>query len=349
MALEEALQRAWWCPRVGVLATVLWPLTLVYRLLRWLHEAPWRWGWRTPWRATVPVLVVGNLVVGGAGKTPTVIALAQALQRRGWKPGIVSRGYGGQRSDADQPAQVRPHSVAAQTGDEPLLMALRTGLPVWVCKRRVAAAQALCAHHPEVDVLISDDGLQHRALHRDAELLVFDDRGVGNGLQLPAGPMREPLPSDLSPRARVLYNAGSPSTPLPGACARRRLTRILPLRDWWDGVASRPQTSDLEAWRGRQVLAAAGIGHPERFFVMLEQAGLVVERCPLADHAPLTPRPWPASASCVVMTEKDAVKLPAEALGAAERSTLHVATLDFEIPDSTVDALEQLLLPLRRP
>ncbi|MFM8768812.1 MAG: tetraacyldisaccharide 4'-kinase, partial [Rubrivivax sp.] len=173
MALQEALQRAWWRPRVGGLAVLLWPLTVVYRLLRWLNEAPWRWGWRNPWRAPVPVLVVGNLVVGGAGKTPTVIALAQALQRRGWKPGIVSRGYGSQRPDAEQPAQVRHHSQAAQIGDEPLLMALRTGLPGWVCKRRVAAAQALCAHHPEVDVLISDDGLQHMALHRDAELLVL--------------------------------------------------------------------------------------------------------------------------------------------------------------------------------
>ena len=349
MALREALQRAWWRLPVGGPALVLWPLTLVYRLLRWLHEAPWRWSWRTPWRAHVPVLVVGNLVVGGAGKTPTVIALAQALQRRGWKPGIVSRGYGGQRADAEQPAQVHPRSAALQTGDEPLLMALRTGLPVWVCRRRVAAAQALCAHHPEVDMIISDDGLQHRALHRDAELLVFDDRGVGNGLQMPAGPLREPLPSVLPPHARVLYNAGSPSTPLAGDCAQRRLARILPLPDWWSGVAHGPQASGLQAWQGRQVLAAAGIGHPERFFAMLEQAGLVVERCPLADHATLTPRPWPASASCVVMTEKDAVKLPPEELSAAERSTLHVATLDFEIPDSTVDALEQLLLPLRRP
>lgn len=294
----------------------------------------------------MPVLVVGNLVVGGAGKTPTVIALAQALQRRGWHPGIVSRGYGGQRPDARKPLQVHADSAALETGDEPLLMALRTGLPVWVCSQRVAAAKALCAHHPEVDVLISDDGLQHPALHRDAELVVFDDRGAGNGLQLPAGPLREPLPGGLPRQTRALYNAGRPSTPLPGPCAHRRLTGVQQLTTWW---GTRETPKNLEAWRGRRVLAAAGIGHPERFFSMLEQAGLVVERWPLADHAPLSPRPWPADTPCVVMTEKDAVKLPSSALSPSEATALHVATLDFELPDSTVDALEQLLLPLRRP
>ena len=346
MALHEALQRAWWQPKVSVLACLRWPWSLVYRLLRWAVQAPWRWGWRQPWRAPVPVLVVGNLVVGGAGKTPTVIALAQALQRRGWHPGIVSRGYGGQRPDARLPLQVHADSAALETGDEPLLMALRTGLPVWVCSQRVAAAKALCAHHPEVDVLISDDGLQHLALQRDAELVVFDDRGAGNGLQLPAGPLREPLPRGLPRQTRALYNAGRPSTPLPGPCAHRRLAGVQPLTTWW-GTHETPK--NLEAWRGRRVLAAAGIGHPERFFSMLEQAGLVVQRWPLADHAPLSPRPWPADTPCVVMTEKDAVKLPSSALSPSEATTLHVATLDFELPDSTVDALEQLLLPLRRP
>ena len=318
----------------------------MYRLLRWAVQGPWRWGWRKPWRAPVPVLVVGNLVVGGAGKTPTVIALAQALQRRGWHPGIVSRGYGGQRPDVRKPLQVHADSAALETGDEPLLMALRTGLPVWVGSQRVAAAKALCVHHPEVDVLISDDGLQHPALHRDAELVVFDDRGAGNGLQLPAGPLREPLPGGLPRQTRALYNAGRPSTPLPGPCAHRRLTGVQQLTTWW---GTRETPKNLEAWRGRRVLAAAGIGHPERFFSMLEQAGLVVERWPLADHAPLSPRPWPADTPCVVMTEKDAVKLPSRALSPSEATALHVATLDFELPDSTVDALEQLLLPLRRP
>lgn len=345
MALRDALQRAWWRPRLSAVSLLLWPVSRVYALVRWAVQGPWRWGWRRPWKAPVPVLVVGNWVVGGAGKTPTVMALAQALQRRGWHPGIVSRGYGGQRSDAANPLQIRADSAAAETGDEPFLMALRTGLPVWVCSQRVAAAQALCAHHPEVDVLISDDGLQHMALARDAQLVVLDDRGAGNGLQLPAGPLREPLPRDLPPRTVLLYNAARPSTPLPGPCARRRLAGIQPLVAWWQGA---PAMQGLEAWHGRRVLAVAGIGHPDRFFVMLEQAGMEVERCALPDHARLTPRPWPADSPCVVMTEKDAVKLPPDQLSAAEAAALHVATLDFAIPDSTVDALEHLLLPLRR-
>ncbi len=344
MALRDALQRSWWQPRPNGLALLLWPLSLLYTLLRWAAQGPWRWGWRTAWRAPVPVLVVGNWVVGGAGKTPTVMAMAKALQRRGWHPGIVSRGYGGKRSVSAAPLQVHAHSAASETGDEPLLMALRTGLPVWVGSRRVAAAQALCAHHPEVDVLISDDGLQHLALARDAELVVLDDRGAGNGLQLPAGPLREPLPGELSSRTVLIYNAMKPSTSLPGACARRMLAGIQPLVAWWQGTLT---MQGLEVWRGRRVSAVAGIGHPDRFFNMLEESGMQVQRFPLQDHANLTPRPWPATAPCVVMTEKDAVKLPPSELSAAEASTLHVATLDFEIPDSTVDALEQLLLPLR--
>lgn len=351
--LREALERAWWQPRSTALARLLAPLSGLYGLLRWAAQAPWQRGWRKSWRAPVPVLVVGNVVVGGAGKTPTVIALAQALAQRGWHPGIVSRGYGGRRQSADQPAggrsrglthapvQVRADSDAAEVGDEPLLMARRTGLPVWVSAQRVAASRALCAHHPEVDLIISDDGLQHLELRRDAQLMVFDDRGVGNGRQLPAGPLREPLPAHLPPRTLVLYNAQCPSTALPGDCARRRLAGIQPLAAWW---WAEPVTQPLASWQGRRVLAAAGIGHPERFFTMLEQAGLLVDRWPLADHAPLTPRPWPAATPLVVVTEKDAVKL---APGAADAAAIHVATLDFEIPDSTVDALERWLLPLR--
>lgn len=344
--LRDALERAWWQPRDGGLPAVLAPLSAVYGLLQRAARWPWQQGWRQPWRAPVPVLVVGNLVVGGAGKTPSVIALCLALQRRGWRPGIVSRGYGGRRSNPAWPVEVRADASADQVGDEPLLMARRTGRPVWVGSRRVAAARALCAQHPEVNVIISDDGLQHAALQRDAQLVVFDDRGVGNGRLLPAGPLREPLPAALPDRTLVLYNAAHPSTPLPGECAQRRLTGLQPLAAWW---RREPAAANLDAWRGRRVLAAAGIGHPERFFAMLEQAGLQVDRLPLPDHARLDPLPWPAHTPLVVITEKDAVKLAPGAGGhdfAAAATAIHVATLDFVIPDSTVDALERMLLPL---
>ncbi|MEI6026183.1 MAG: tetraacyldisaccharide 4'-kinase [Betaproteobacteria bacterium] len=348
MMLREALERAWWQPRTSLAAALLAPLSVLYGLLRWLAQLGWRRGWRQPWRAPVPVLVVGNLVVGGAGKTPAVIALAQALGRRGWRPGIVSRGYGAREADVDGPQQVHADSSAHQVGDEPLLMARRTGRPVWVGARRVGAAKALCAHHPEVDLIISDDGLQHLALQRDAQLVLFDDRGAGNGRLLPAGPLREPLPERLPARTLVLYNAARPSTSLPGDCAGRRLAGIQPLAAW---RRQEPVPPSMDAWRGRRVLAAAGIGHPERFFTMLEQAGLQVERLPLADHAPLHPLPWPAQTPVVVVTEKDAVKLPPSPHNGSDppdTSAIHVATLDFAIPDTTVDALERMLLPLRK-
>ena len=355
MALRDTLEQIWWQPRRGPRALLLSPLSLFYGLLHWCLQWPWRRGWRKAWQAPVPVLVVGNLVVGGAGKTPTVIALCKALESRGWRPGIISRGYGARRPRPEQPMQVTADSSARQVGDEPLLIARRTGRPVWVATDRVAAAQALCARHPGVDLLISDDGLQHLALQRDAQVLVFDDRGAGNGCQLPAGPLREPLPRALPARTLALYNAKVPSTPLPGDCVQRRLAGVTPLRDWWRGDGS--ATQPLERWSGRQVLAAAGIGHPERFFSMLEQAGLRVDRLPLADHAPLDPPPWPAGTACVLVTEKDAVKLTVHAADAADAAdtgiganaaAIHVATLDFVIPDTTVEALERLLLPLRR-
>ena len=337
--LRAALERAWWRPRPGGLAALLWPLALLYAALSALRRLAYQRGWLTRQRAPVPVVVVGNLIVGGAGKTPTVIALVRALRERGWTPGVISRGYGGA---AAAPIAVTSTTAASEVGDEPVLIRRRTGAPVWVGRQRAAAARALCAAHPEVDLIVADDGLQHLALERDAQLVVFDERGLGNGLLLPAGPLREPF-ATVPPRTAVLYNATTPTTAWPGALAGRRLAGALPLRDWWAG---RSATRDgLAALRDRQVLAAAGIAAPERFFAMLEAEGLTIERRRLADHAPLDPRPWPADAAIVVVTEKDAVKLPPTVPDAA---AIHVATLDFEIPAETVATLHGWLEPLRR-
>ena len=285
------------------------------------------------------VLVVGNLVVGGAGKTPTVIALAQALQRRGWHPGIVSRGYGGERADPARPLQVHANSAAQETGDEPLLMALRTGLPVWVSSQRVAAAQALCERHPEVDVLVSDDGLQHHGLARVAELVVFDDRGVGNGLVLPAGPLRQPLPARLHAGAFALYTGTRASTPLPGALATRALGLAWPLAAWWRGDLAKARP--LSAMHGHTVLAAAGLAAPEKFFTMLEASGLVLDRLPLPDHASFEPLPWPATLALdVLLTEKDAVKLQP---GRPGTERVWVVPLDLTLPADLVRELTHLL------
>lgn len=331
---EAALQRLWWRPQPHRVSALLRPLAALYG---WLARRAARGARAQP--LPVPLLVVGNITVGGAGKTPTVIALVDALRAAGRRPGVISRGYG--RLSADV-RQVAPGDSALLVGDEPLLIHLRTGVPVWVGRDRASAARALCAEHPEVDVLLSDDGLQHAPLHRDAELLVFDDRGVGNGLLLPAGPLRQALPGTLRPWQRVLYTGGKVSTPLPGAAARPSLRLAWPLAAWRSGRAD--QAQPLSTLTGRTVLAAAGLAAPEKFFSMLEAAGLSLQRLPLPDHHDYAATPWPATTSEVVVTEKDAVKLAA--LPAADQR-VWVVPLDFEIPPALVDDLISLLT--RRP
>jgi len=339
--IRAAIERAWWQPRPGPIAWLLRPLALLYGLLLRLRGLAYRAGWMSSLCAPVPVIVVGNLIVGGAGKTPTVIALVNELRVRGWTSGVISRGHGSHRRDA---REVTPTSDAADCGDEPLLIRRSTGVPVWVGARRIEAAHALCTAHPEVDILVADDGLQHLALARDAQVVVFDERGVGNGLLLPAGPLREPL--SVSPPARtvVLYNGAASSMSWPGLPVERSLVGAVPLRDWWAGVSA--SAAGLEALQGKRVVAAAGIAAPERFFSMLEAAGLSIDRLPLADHAALDPRPWPVSTPAVIVTEKDAVKLAPDAPDAGR---IHVATLDFRLPPDAVATLHGWLEPLRRP
>lgn len=328
--LEARLARAWWRATPGVAGWALWPLSLAYGLLRRLHQRG-----QHPQALPVPVLVVGNLVVGGAGKTPTVIALVQALQARGHRPGIVSRGHG--RHDR-QPRAVAAGDHASAVGDEPLLLHRRCGVPVWVGADRVEAGRRLCAAEPQVDVLVSDDGLQHRRLARRAAVVVFDERGAGNGLLLPAGPLREPLPPVLPAHSRVLYTAGRASTALPGVLATRRLQRAWPLAAWQAGDAT--QAQPLAALQGRPLLAAAGLAAPRKFFDMLTAAGLQFTALPLPDHHPYTTLPWPAGSTDVLVTEKDAVKLDPARLGPTR---VWVLPLDFAIPAALVDELSALL------
>lgn len=329
-ALAQALQRAWWAARPTPLALALHPLSRLYETLTLLRRKLAR-----PRGVGLPVLVVGNLVVGGAGKTPTVIAAVQMLRAYGWTPGVVSRGYG--RRDASRLLEVHPDGDALLCGDEPLLVRLRSGAPVFVCQDRVAACEALRRAHPQVDIIVSDDGLQHHRLARDAQVLVFDERGVGNGLLLPAGPLRDRLPLHTPPDTLVLYNAPVPSTPLPGWLARRRLAGAVALADWIDGAAATPQT--LQALRGRRALAAAGLAVPERFFEALRESGLDdIETMALADHHSFDPLPWPGSAADVIVTEKDAVKLRRRAIGATR---VWVAPLDFELDLGFAAALKR--------
>jgi tetraacyldisaccharide 4'-kinase len=329
--LESAAARLWWRPRLPLLGWALLPLSGLYRAVMALRSGLYALGWLRAQRAPVPVLVVGNLVAGGAGKTPTVIALVQALRSAGCTPGVISRGHGRQGGAA---AAVHPASRAAEVGDEPLLIHRRSGAPVWVARRRIDAARGLCAAHPEVDLLVCDDGLQHLGLARDVQVIVFDERGIGNGHVLPAGPLRETLPAHVPVNSHVLYNAPHPTTHWPGALARRQLAGAVPLADWWQGAGpSRPQ---LHALRGRKVLAVAGMAAPQRFFSMLRDAGLTIESLPLPDHHDFATLPWPADAADVVLTEKDAVKLPQRRHTATR---VWVVTLDFELPEDFTQAV----------
>ena len=339
MSLSLRLQRAWLAR--GALAWVLLPLAGLYGALVALRDLAFRAGWRRIDRLPVPVIVVGNLIAGGAGKTPTCLALVELLRQRGWTPGIVSRGYG--RHAGDAIVLVTPDTPASACGDEPLLMQRRSGAPVAVGRRRAQAGRALLAAHPAVDVIVCDDGLQHRQLARDAQVIVFDERGAGNGWLLPAGPLREPMPSALPARSVLLYNAPAPSTPLPGHVVQRRLGRFTPLQAWLDGLKLDPDAgADL---RGRHLVAAAGLAHPQRFFSMLRDASLDIDELPLPDHHDFATLPWPSDTADVVVTEKDAVKLDPARLGATR---VWVATLDFQLPPAfTVDLLA--LLPKHAP
>ncbi|HEY9068176.1 MAG TPA: tetraacyldisaccharide 4'-kinase [Burkholderiaceae bacterium] len=333
------LQRAWL--RRGPLAIALWPLAQLFGGAVRIRSALYAAGKLATHELPVPVIVVGNLIVGGAGKTPTVIAIVQLLQQRGYTPGVVSRGYGRRE---DGVVAVDDDTTPAAAGDEPLLIRRRTRVPVAVGRDRAAAGEFLLSLHPEVDVVVCDDGLQHLRLARTAQVLVFDERGVGNGWLLPAGPLREPLPARAPPRTLVLYNATRRTTRLKGEFAKRSLAGIAPLKEWRAGVAPSPAALDaLKRALRTPIVAAAGMAHPQRFFSMLRDQGLPIKKCPLPDHYDFGTLPWPRETTDVIVTEKDAVKLDPARLGTTTR--VWVATLDFTLPAAFEAALLALLPP----
>ena len=331
-ALERRLAAVWWTPRRSAASYALQPLAWLYEALAWLERMRTR-----PRHPGAPVVVVGNLVVGGAGKTPTVIAVVRSLHALGWTPGVVSRGYG--RNDSDRMREVHADSDVDAVGDEPLLIHLRTRAPVMVGRDRVATAAALRQAHPEVDLIVSDDGLQHHRLARDAAVVVFDGRGVGNGALLPAGPLRERLPAHDAPDTLVLYNASAPSTPLRGWMAHRQLAGVVALDDWWRGAPG--DRAAMEALRDRPAVAVAGIAHPERFFEMLRAEGVIVIERPMPDHHAFRTLPWRAATPDVIVTEKDAVKLAPQRVDGGTR--VWVAPLDFQPDVGLIAALRRAL------
>jgi tetraacyldisaccharide 4'-kinase len=340
------VQAQWQGPSISKGARLLLPLAWVYATLAETNRCLYTKGWRQRHRAPRPLLVVGNLIAGGAGKTPTVLALIDLLRSQGWTPGVISRGHG--RSNA-QVAEVHRQSQVADVGDEPLLIHMRTGVPVVVGRDRVQAARMLCSNYPEVDILVADDGLQHHRLIHDMSVWVFDDRGIGNGLCLPAGPLRQSLPARVPPNALVLYTAGRASTTLPGYLGARNLGGLVSLQDWWarhqqaqaDG---KPNVLTQLASGDQTIWAAAGLARPEPFFEMLEAQGLKLHRLQLPDHHNFTKMPWPADAQNVVVTEKDAVKLQPGHMG---NTHVWVARLDFHIEPAFSEALRILTAPFK--
>ena len=291
--LQQTLLRAW--TRRGLLACLLWPVSMLYRLVVTSRQMLYRSGLLHAAHLPVPLIVVGNVVAGGAGKTPVVMALVAHLQAQGWRVGVISRGYG-----RSQPGclEVLPDSPAQQVGDEPALIARRTGVPVFVAERRLNAGLALLKAHPQTQLLISDDGLQHLQLARDLEIGVFDDRGVGNGWLLPAGPLREPWPRALD---LTLHTGQSPA--FGGFHARRQLQ---PVARRADG-----STLALSALHERPVMALAAIAQPEAFFAMLRTSGVQLDRVlALPDHYDFTSYSRTTHEGyTLICTEKDAVKL----------------------------------------
>jgi tetraacyldisaccharide 4'-kinase len=308
-SLETFFARTW--SRRDAAARALLPFSWLFGALSGLRRALYRRGVCKSERLPVPVVVVGNIFVGGTGKTPFTIWLVQHLRALGFHPGVISRGYGGA---AHAPRLVDVSATADQVGDEPLLIAHRAGCPVMVARDRVAAGRALLAAHPEIDVLIADDGLQHYRLARDVEIVLFDGRGIGNGWLLPAGPLREPatrrrdftvVNGSHDDAARI---AESYRMQLLGVLAEQLMSSAEP-GGHAHTRALKSFAVTVSGFSPARIVAAAGIGNPGRFFATLRACDIRFTEFPLPDHYDFADNPFAdLPADVILITEKDAVK-----------------------------------------
>jgi tetraacyldisaccharide 4'-kinase len=301
--MNNWLQQQWYRP--GFWHLLLAPLSCLFWLASGLRRFCYRVGLARSYKLPVPVVVVGNISVGGTGKTPLVLWLAEALKRKGLSPAIISRGYGGSSSGV---MDVHANSDSAIVGDEPVLLVKRSQCPVWVGRDRVKVAQSLLGLHPECNVIISDDGLQYYRLQRDFEIAVVDgSRGFGNGWLLPAGPLREPA-SRLKTLDAVVCNGdrhnGSESAL--NAFSMQLEGRV------FHNLLDPTKTAQTTVFAEKSICAIAGIGNPARFFQQLSGLGLQFKSLVFPDHHAFRPVDLQnIKADAILMTEKDAVKCAA--------------------------------------
>ncbi len=312
-SLHARLPRMWFRPALAAALIPFVPLSWLFAALSGLRRRLYRGGWLKSARLPVPVIVVGNITVGGSGKTPLTLALVETLRAHGWHPGIVSRGHGRKKDNAAEAARPRPvrhDDDPSRVGDEALLLARRSGVPVYIGTDRAAAGAVLLEACPRCNVLVSDDGLQHYRLRRDFEIALFDARGIGNGYPLPAGPLREPL-SRLATVDAVVWN-GTPPAMLVVDVVQRVKASAYQMRlvaqpfVALDDPAHRCSAADLA---GKKLHALAGIGNPERFFAQLTALGLTFTPHAFPDHHAYRAADLEfAHGGILLLTEKDAVK-----------------------------------------
>ncbi len=297
---------------------VLLPVAWLFRCVSGVRRLGFRREWLKSESLPVPVIVVGNITIGGSGKTPLVIWLVEHLRAAGYVPGVISRGYGGTERG---PFEVGPLSDARQVGDEPVLIAMRTEVPVFIGRDRVDVGRALLTAYPDCDLIVSDDGLQHYQLRRILEIAVVDgEAGFGNDRLLPAGPLREPVSRLASVDFVVINEANNDRA---RTCAQLSYPGTLPAQPMAPGhpvfmrlsghVFYNVKDPDWHVLsgdlRGQTLHAVAGIGRPQRFFDHLRNLGLSVVEHPFPDHHPFGEKDFEFGADAVIlMTEKDAVK-----------------------------------------
>jgi tetraacyldisaccharide 4'-kinase len=351
MALSLFRKAPQFWERRGPTSLLLWPLSWIYGCILKIRKLIQDLDLFKAKPALVPIIIVGNIRVGGTGKTPIVIALAQQLSELGWKPGIISRGYGS--SSQTSPLLVKSDSDPTLVGDEPVLIAKRTDdqFPLWVFPKRQNSIQSLLKHSPEVNVIISDDGLQHRGLirwparegGRDVEFVVRDDRGEGNRFLLPAGPLREPATRErdatLLNETQEQQKSGILDEYFLGRrsfCLSGRLGTPYQLIN-----SSNTQTLEqiAEQYLPQNMTVIAGLGNPQRFFSDLTKRGVTGKEIPLPDHATYTPEFFSAiKTQCILMTEKDAVKCTN-----ILDERIWVVPMTLRLPDNLMDWLQSIL------